>query len=133
MDTDTTTPTALRTFTPAEQADNRAAVAAALVSGEYKQGVGYLHRGDCFCWGGVACEVVAKRFPGEVEIRTYPSGTAYNGCNVHLPSLVMSALGIKSAYGRFRDGSLMIINDEGGTFAEIAALLLNPPPGLLDT
>lgn len=38
----------------------KAALVAALESGEYKQGKGFLHEGDCFCLEGVLCDLAVK-------------------------------------------------------------------------
>lgn len=38
----------------------KAALVAALESGEYKQGTGFLHEGDCFCLEGVLCDLAVK-------------------------------------------------------------------------
>ena len=99
----------------------------ALESGKYPQGVGRLC--DCyglFCCLGVACEIAGgpKTKLGE---RFY-----YEGEDVWLPQSVMHLFGFRGASGRLKKywgdiASLAKANDEGKTFAEIAAYVREHP------
>jgi hypothetical protein len=52
-------------------ADVKTKWTAALRSGRYRQGTGYLHRGDAFCCFGVLCDVVG------LECRTDTEGITH--------------------------------------------------------
>lgn len=113
----------------------------ALESGEYAQGEGWLCADGAFCCLGVACDLAVK---AGVEIAvdrrsvTTRHGdrilTSYGRIETRLPRLVMDWLGLASDDGCPADGgyadSLMVMNDGGKTFAEIAAVIRSEPPGL---
>ena len=113
---------------------------AALRSGEYKQGVGYLHRDDTFCCLGVLCDLAIKAGAPEVEENRHPAGSmsTYNGSELVLPSSVMEWAGLSSSdpilvdesrevneclpVSEFNDSGVTF-NGGGFTFNEIADLI----------
>lgn len=101
---------------------------AALRSGEYKQGRGFLMQNDCYCVMGVACEVAIKSgIPIYKTIHEW-GRAQYDGEYEFCPADVVEFLGFNSRSGRFegpRDFSfavsLMDLNDARQfTFAEMA-------------
>lgn len=122
-------------WTKAEVAANREKWIAALESGDYKQGKNALLQTfpgggpDQYCCLGVACEVLG--------VERAPGGNGYKvGDEVMygLPKAVVTdALGLTFRDGQYGLSSLATNNDyDGKTFAEIAAILRNPPPGLFN-
>jgi hypothetical protein len=105
----------------------------ALRSGEYKQGEGYLHRGDRFCCLGVAC-VLALRDGVAMETAEQAGIVLFGGSDGVAPSAVMAWLGLQNERGA-HEGSvervtLTSLNDIGYSFAEIADLIESEPEGL---
>ena len=121
-------------MTPAEA---RELVARALESGKYKQGHGGLCIEGEYCCLGVAMEVFMEHNPGIIEkIEMHDAGfTVYqNGEDSNsavLLCVVKEWLGFRTNKGRFNNDSLILINDNGTPFTEIAKLFRNPPEGLL--
>jgi hypothetical protein len=130
------------TFTAEQQKENRTKWVAALRSGKYEQGKGYLRIGPRHCCLGVACELAKKEldlpvksaFPEVREnngkIESDPDGELfyYDGCVNTLPDAVLDWLGIKSPSGRFIteddfNTSLAGLNDTGLSFGAIARLI----------
>ena len=110
-------------YTNEEKAHNRQVWVAALRSGEYQQGTGYLNSGD-FCCLGVLCEVlgVAKRLNDTEEI------TMYEGCAATAPKQAVEATGLLTGVGQRNNGvpSLAELNDEHKlTFEQIANVIEN--------
>jgi hypothetical protein len=110
---------------------------AALRSGEYKQGKGYLKYVEggktLYCCLGVLCELTG---PGVVEKREYGEPildricTKWNEQSCLLPESVKNAAGLYSDCGSFDGGVLMNLNDSGIPFNEIADLIESRPAGL---
>lgn len=73
---------------------------AALRSGKYKKGVGYLHLDDNYCCLGVACDLYAQEHPIEVK-EDKEFGFSYAGCNRILPVAVRDWLGLWDRAGEF--------------------------------
>ena len=113
---------------------------AALRSGEYEQGAGYLHRGDTFCCLGVLCDLAIKAGAPKVKEYRHPAGSmsAYNGSELNLPPSVIEWAGLSCSdpflvfkcgevserhlISDFNDGGLTF-NEGGLTFNEIADLI----------
>jgi hypothetical protein len=82
---------------------------AALRSGKYEQGKGYLKRENKYCCLGVLCDLCGKK--------PYPHLK-------YLPQSVMKWSGIKNNAGLINgDGYLTSENDAGKTFPEIATII----------
>lgn len=116
----------------------RRRLVAALRSGQYHQGRGWLKQGEGddarYCCLGVACEVAlgcgAVDDPDHVrqELRD----------NAALPPSVRAAFGFRTRYGHFGRRvsghySLAGMNDSGVSFNRIAAVIESPPLGLYET
>jgi hypothetical protein len=107
----------------------------ALESGDYKQGMGNLHvvlgYGELFCCLGVACVVSGIKGDPLGEGRT--GAYSYDGCISYAPSSVVKALGLHDEYGAIMPASAVAgsylagMNDEGKSFAEIAAFIRANP------
>lgn len=115
---------------------------AALRSGEYTQGVGFLHqvtsRGNERCCLGVLCDLAVK---DGVDLHVRGSGLAveYNGDGYFVPGAVMAWAGLLSNEGALTEewavpvgdaaddgpvvSSLASANDDGATFTQIADLI----------
>ena len=112
---------------------------AALEGGTYKQAKWQLRDGDGFCCLGVACDLYDPskwRDGGWRDGYWWDEGWGDGEGKVLTPD-VASALGLRFFNGRFGvpgEGMWMYClserNDEGATFAEIAALIRSRPPGL---
>lgn len=97
--------------------------AAALESGEYKQGTWQLRKGNKFCCLAVLCNLHAQDHPEIAAKQKLKS--AYMGEVVALPAEVCEWAGMKSPIGGIRnDESLANMNDvQGLTFPEIAKVI----------
>jgi len=80
----------------------------ALRSGEFKQGTGYLRKGDKFCCLGVACAVYQDEV-GTLEVKVSLRGagegsdvTSFNSLEGQLPTEVRNWLGLDDGQGAFR-------------------------------
>lgn len=98
---------------------------AALRSGKYKQGSGYLRQGVEFCCLGVLCDVYAKNVRGRWRAVDGAVYKAFYGYNITLPELVMAWAKLEDDGGgdveiSGKRDSLWSHNDNGRTFAEIA-------------
>lgn len=106
----------------------------ALRSGEYKQGTGYLHRGDEFCCLGVLCDLaekagVVKSGPSEA----FTDQTVYDREVSSLPRSVRLWSGINTPMAMVGDienddglwigDDLAMANDSGYSFRMIADLI----------
>ena len=98
--------------------------AAALRSGEYKQGTGRLRQGDSFCCLGVLCDLVSKT--------NWRDGVGWgvDACSIHtcyLPKAVRGLVqGLSDGQGTLplpNQESLMELNDKGTSFPAIADLI----------
>lgn len=92
---------------------------AALRSGKYKQGRGYLRKGDYYCCLGVFCDVIGlkSRYAPDREFdRVYE----YDGETTTLPEKV------KLLFDELNVDKLIGMNDCGQTFEEIATELADP-------
>ena len=102
---------------------------AALRSGSYAQGTGYLKKDDRFCCLGVACEIFPK--PQDLKIRLLDDGVIrFGSTTTKAPDYVIEALQLHSELGGGRliaDQNLAKLNDEGKTFAELADLIEASP------
>lgn len=103
----------------AEVVANRRRWVEALESGEYRQNRGYLASGNgSFCCLGVACEV-----SGMAEWE----GIDYLDHTIDLPDAVVEFYGLAHSTGLTvndaETDTLATLNDQGWTFAAIAALL----------
>lgn len=83
---------------------------AALRSGEYKQGTGYLKNGNCYCCLGVAC--VISGIPIEPKQRFIYTADG-------IPELIQGINGVADDLSRMNDGNQMQ-NARPLSFAEIA-------------
>jgi len=100
----------------------------ALESGEYNQGTGALHKQDSFCCLGVACDLYKKEL--SVEHREGFTTVMYDGSLVSAPHHVVKQLKLHSKWGTSKnkvEGTLSTLNDDGSSFAEIAAMLRADP------
>ncbi len=94
---------------------------AALRSGVYEQGKGYLYSKDGFCCWGVACDLVdPTKWQGKKDFSTGPL-SYYDDCsNAQFfnfpPESVVTALGVE----KLRLIKYARMNDAGSTFLEIA-------------
>lgn len=98
---------------------------AALESGEFEQGRGYLCQNGRYCVIGVGCELFAME-----DKRGYGTGIVFWRMDwaFATPS-VIEALSLYNKVGISRDGraSLASFNDTGKTFAEITAIIRSDP------
>lgn len=89
---------------------------AALRSGEYKQGPGWLRRGDKFCCLGVLCDLVAPEdwtlTGGDEWVGTFVNG----GETQTLPEPILN----KADLDGFDTRQLVQMNDDGSSFRHIA-------------
>jgi hypothetical protein len=119
--------------------DNAKKWVAALRSGKYVQGHGYLNHDNKLCCLGVACEVAMESLP--IVRKTNDCGiTSYDEHNCALPPSVMEWLGLPYASGSFDSpvtvgdyttSSLIEMNDNGNTgFNTIADVIESEPAGL---
>lgn len=103
--------------------------AAALRSGEYKQGTMRLHTRstDSYCCLGVLCELAAKEIPIEIAEGCGSYGKCYELEYTSPPAKVRKWAGLLTDEGSFfapNFSSLMELNDsEGRTFTEIADVI----------
>ncbi len=93
---------------------------AALKSGEYQQGTGFLKQDGKFCCLGVLCDIHAKE-TGNL----FNTLGKYLGENRILPKEVVNWSGISSASGRREySNSLWELNDiDGFSFSQIADII----------
>jgi len=101
---------------------------AALRSGDYAQGKGYLATGHKFCCLGVLCElavadVIINKYDDISNIRWY--GNNYDEECTTLPAAVQRWAGLDSddPYIETEENTLAAINDAGYTFEQIANLI----------
>lgn len=124
------------TYTPEEQAANRAKWVAALRSAEFEQGQAELRSDSgAYCCLGVACELAAR----EGVISPWSAGNGYEGEYMVPVTAVMDWLGLRDDCGETRkehragaysdgdpkmSGALTELNDSGEwTFGRIADLI----------
>ena len=107
--------------------DNAKKWVAALRSGEYKQGFGYLRSDEGFCCLGVACNIFNVR-----GWKNTKKGITYAEENQVLPHKVMDWLGLQDEEGTadFQGKTLTYLNDSGKSFSEIADVIESEPEGL---
>lgn len=95
----------------------------ALRSGYYKQGkfslCFSLFVDNYYCCLGVACKIsgVKSNIENECEF--------FDGQKLLLPISVKHKLGMSSENGEFDESSLVLLNDRGSTFNEIASVIEN--------
>lgn len=112
----------------------------ALDEGKYSQTRGVLHDKDGFCCLGVACDLYIKNSHGLLQwhLVTAMDGTCTfggpDGNRRSLPTQVKDWLGLKENIGVYyadrEFDSLAFHNDNGATFAEIAAIIRSKPAEL---
>jgi hypothetical protein len=97
--------------------------AAALESGEYKQGVGQLRKGDKWCALGVLCNLHAQEHPQIAAKEKVKS--RYMGASTELPSDVMEWAGMSSSCGyvTWACNVIKMNDDEGRDFKYIAKVV----------
>lgn len=107
---------------------------AALESGQYEQGQGYLHRldpdnKDTYCCLGVLCELATEAGICE-KFNFTPLTIAYDGRSFHLPESVMRWAGLDNDCGRYSleqdEPTLAMLNDDQdnpSSFKKIAAVI----------
>ena len=129
--------------------DNAKKWVAALRSGEYRQGRGWLHlhtpEDDSYCCLGVACDLYSKETGnggwrertehGAVMFDDGSAGGAWEPRKSgRLTNAVRMWLGLSYEDGSFtasgHPGSLIALNDDGVTFEEIASIIESEPEGL---
>lgn len=110
--------------------ENLKKLVAALRSGKYKQGSGYLTRKvddeELNCCLGVACKIYQEEV-GDLSLVQMTNITAYDKRYTALPIKVQQWLDFKSPSGQYNGlyfcDSLMNDNDTGKTFEEIADII----------
>ena len=100
----------------------------ALLSGDYKQVKGKLHSESGFCCLGVLCDLFKKETnKGRWKMGEEEHAQFYIGEEIAtgvLPEAVVDWAGLDSNIGKFHAGpSLIILNDGGKSFAEIAEII----------
>ena len=120
-------------YTPEQTKDNRRKWEEALLSGKYEQHTHGLISwdGTGYCCLGVACEISGL---GKWDRVSYV--TKHHAHGSVLPGDVRDWLGLMDKSGSFRDvdgrhKSLIDLNDNGSSFAEIAETIAAEPPGLI--
>ena len=118
--------------------------AAALRSGEYQQGSGFLRKGDSYCCLGVACDLLQREL-GVGAWSPSDEGDCFDFLisvekqAFSLPYAVMEALGLADKYGCYGGDeygqyddtqSLAALNDSRRSFSEIADIIESEPEGL---
>lgn len=96
---------------------------AALRSGEYKQGRGFLQRDGKFCCLGVLCDLHDKETGGEGWKSNNSCVKSYQGAQYMAPLTVARWAGIEADLSRDSVYLWASLNDEGKTFAEIADII----------
>lgn len=125
--------------------DNAKKWVAALRSGKYSQTKSYLHALEDnevdvpagYCCLGVACDLYQDEV-GNLETTIEDEGwVRYNASGAHLPIEVVDWLGLTDSHGNFVNfeedkvwSSLVSMNDNGCTFAEIADKIESEPKEL---
>jgi hypothetical protein len=115
--------------------DNAKKWVAALRSGEFEQGRGYLQPSqDKHCCLGVACEIY-MRSGGNITTKEFVADgcktvISHSGRKTDLPWRVKRWLGLRKSEGYYGTSSLVSANDHGMTFTEIADLIESEPEGL---
>jgi hypothetical protein len=121
--------------TQEEYAERRERWAQALESGKYAQAAYQLRSANGYCCLGVACDLYIKEQGGEWEpMKREPGSYQFKTATAVLPPSVKNWLGIRDQGGRYGGGawSLTSANDDGKSFAEIAAIIRAAPEGLFD-
>ena len=119
--------------------DNARAWVAALRSGKYEQGPGFLKQDDKYCCLGVACDIYIRSNEGlseawepEVCSRTWKCC----GKRSTLPEAAAKWIGLRDDCGCFRNGpakSLVELNDsKKWSFDQIADFIESEPEGLFE-
>ena len=107
----------------------------ALRSGKYQQTQGRLAReledGSIgYCCLGVACEVLGAEKGLTQDGRIMWLATGFVPAIHYLPDGIKILLGLKDKGGYHEGGSLVLTNDGGASFAEIADIIEAAPAGL---
>ena len=101
---------------------------AALKSGQYRQGKYSLQTSSQeFCCLGVLCDLAVKAKIIPEPLLPGPEGVGYqyglDGRSGFLPTEVYRWAGLDGPYPRIADTDLSVLNDNGTSFNEIAALI----------
>lgn len=101
---------------------------AALRSGEFKQGKGFLKIEDHYCCLGVACQVLGLEFDAPDDSGVSECDSARYGA----PESVIKGLALSDDIGRRvnetnEEDSLTELNDNGASFEEIADIIEADP------
>lgn len=118
-----------KTYTLAEQKENRKKWVKALRSGRYKQGKGCLRdvKSDAHCCLGVGCR--ATRIPSTRSSDLYHFGKEKKSGTA--PIELVRATGLLTTNGCHEDTSLINLNDgDNLTFSQIADIIESEPKGL---
>ncbi len=109
--------------------------AAALRSGKYKQGYDVLRTDtNKFCCLGVLCDLYVKDHPNTIIRLSHDNQCwEYEGLTQHLPEKVMKWADIRTRDGKLLRGdkqsnsvtSLVLLNDHGETFDDIAQIIID--------
>jgi len=91
---------------------------AALRSGEYQQTVGRLYDGRGYCCLGVLCKILGEKFR-----QSYDGQWSINGARSVLSPDIKNRAGMNTIDGCYNGGALVIDNDDGKTFKEIADII----------
>lgn len=102
-----------------QQKANRKLWVEALRSGKYQQCSDQLYNGEAYC-----CLGVLARVSGEPD-----QAIRHEGGLSDFPS-VMDFVGLADTEGDYAGGSLVVLNDRGVPFSELAAIIESEPPGL---
>ena len=107
---------------------------AALRSGKYEQGIGFLRRhNNTYCCLGVACDLHAKQCGTEWVEDDHEDAFCCGGEAEAPPEEIRLWLGLRSSIGMYGCFSLTCLNDEGGNnFRDIADLIESEPEGLFE-
>ena len=107
---------------------------AALRSGEFKQAVGALRKGDAYCCLGVACELYRRETGDGMWKRDQYKDYRFDTRDADLPESVRAWFGLADHLGGvFYGESLAERNDAGESFTAIAYLIESEPEGLFET
>ena len=125
-----------------EQKENRKRWIAALRSGEYPQGCGFLRHynptvGELFCCMGVLADLadVGKWRAKRSTFGYHPYLTEDSSLQGHLDARLMDWVGLRTGLGKFTDEEgeacyLTELNDRGVPFPKIADIIEAEPEGL---
>ena len=110
--------------------DNAKKWVAALRSGKFTQGTGWLERNGKYCCLGVACRVYQEEV-GDLRVDIKRDGIVFDKKYYeYCPLKVGKWLGLAKKDGKYQSSSLVEDNDNGLSFEEIANIIESEPIGL---